>query len=40
MLEHPREPQERLPGMGDNLPDGVEEQEPQPFRPRGPEVSG
>jgi len=40
VLENSREPQERPPGMRDDLPDGVEEQEPQPFRAGGPEIAG
>ena len=39
MLEGGREPQERPPGMGHDLPDRVEQQKPQPLRSGGPEIS-
>ncbi len=40
MLKGGREPQERLPRMCDDLPDGVEEQEAQPLGPGGAKSSG
>jgi hypothetical protein len=40
MLKGAREPQERPPGVRDDLPDGVEEQESQPLRPGGAKLSG
>jgi hypothetical protein len=39
-LDDSRQPQERSPGMRDDLPDGIEEPEAQPFRAGGPEISG
>jgi hypothetical protein len=40
MLQGAREAQEGLPGMRHDLSDGVEEQEAQPLRAGGPEISG
>ncbi len=40
VLQGAREPQERPSGMRDDLPDGVEQQEPETLRPGGPEISG
>jgi hypothetical protein len=40
VLDDARQPQERPPGMRDDLPDGIEQQEAQPLRPGGPEISG
>ncbi len=40
MLQGGREPQEVPAGVRDNLPGGVEEQEAEPHRPGGPEISG
>jgi hypothetical protein len=40
MLRGARVAQERPLRMGDVLPDHVEEQEPQPLRPGGVEISG
>ena len=40
VLEGPSEPQEGLPGMAHDLPNGVEQQEPEPLRPGGREISG
>jgi hypothetical protein len=40
MVEDGREAQERSPRMRHDLPDGVEQQESEPFRAGGPEISG
>jgi hypothetical protein len=40
VLDDARQSQERSPGMRDDLPDGIEQQEAQPLRPGSPEISG
>jgi hypothetical protein len=40
VLDCSGQPKERPAGMGDDFPHRIEQQEAQPLRPGGPEISG